>query len=58
MFSVDRDTVHAFTDNTVTLGGKLLNGDYRVVQVDRQDVHIMNKFDLMTIVNKEMGIDQ
>lgn len=57
IYSMDRDRVLDLGSNSVTILGQDKD-KHRVARVVNQDLHIINKFDLMPLIIKEMEITQ
>jgi hypothetical protein len=55
-FSIDKDTILKINDG-VTIGTSY-NGKSHVTQLTGQDVHLMNKIQLIEIIKKELGVEE
>jgi hypothetical protein len=50
-YTIDRDNIINMTDDSI-----VLLGDNKVANITRSDVHVMNKFDLLSYVKKELNV--
>jgi hypothetical protein len=57
VYSIDRDNLLKLTDISAVVGG-IVNQYPRVIKVEKQDLHIINKYDLIAAVKEEMGITE
>lgn len=55
--SFDVDSVEAVDDTTINIVSKKSNNDYRVSYLKDISVHLMNKFDLKRIIDKDFAND-
>jgi hypothetical protein len=57
IYSIDRDSLLKLTDTSAVIGATV-GQQPRVIKVENQDLHIINKYDLVAAVKAEMGITE
>jgi hypothetical protein len=56
-FSTDKDSILKIDNAGVTLG-TFIKDKPQVARVSGQDVHLMNKIQLLEVVKKELGVEE